>query len=267
MATKERYSRDRLQSFGLLLVVAVLIHAAYTFFVRPVAADFQAREQARVAASADYKPQRSVWVILKDPEQEVALILGLWALGLAVLKVRALSRHRRQLDTGLIRVPEGYRILPGDVREYSHRLDALPADEGNLIPARTIKRALKRFGETANVQDAATSVHDYCESEASRLDSELSLIRFCVWAIPAVGFVGTVRGIGEALAGAQVALRGDTGPVTSGLGVAFNSTFVALIISIVLMYVIHELQLRQERLVLDTESHVDDAVISNLQSR
>ncbi len=33
------------------------------------------------------------------------------------------------------------------------------------------------------------------------------------------------------------------------------------------MYVIHELQLRQERLVLDTELHVDDTVISNLQSR
>ena len=264
---KDTYTRDRLLNFGLLLVLAVLIHAVYTFHVRPVAAGWQARQQASQAANAAYKPQRSVWVILKDPEQEVAIILGLWAFGLAGLKVRQLGRHRRQLDAGLLKVPEGYRILPGDVREYSHRLDALAVEERNLIPARTIKRALKRFGETANVQDAATSVHDYCESEASRLDSELSLIRFCLWAIPAVGFVGTVRGIGEALAGAQMALRGDTGPVTSGLGVAFNSTFVALIISIILMYVVHELQLRQERLVLDTEQHVDDAVISNLQSR
>jgi biopolymer transport protein ExbB/TolQ len=79
--------------------------------------------------------------------------------------------------------------------------------------------------------------------------------------------VGTVRGIGYALAGAQTALRGDTGPVTSGLGVAFNSTLVALALSIVLMYVVHELQMRSERLVLDTELQVDDAVISNLQSR
>jgi len=264
---RDTYTRDRLLTLGLLLVLAVLIHAAYTFHVRPAAAGWQAQEQARQAENPAYKPRRSVWVILKDPEQEVAIILGLWALGLAALKVRALGRHRRQLDAGLLQVPAGYRILPGDVREYSHKLDALPPGEANLIPARTIRRALKRFGETANVQDAATSVHDYCESEASRLDSELSLIRFCVWAIPAVGFVGTVRGIGEALAGAQVALRGDTGPVTSGLGVAFNSTFVALIISIILMYVIHELQLRQERLVLDAEQHVDDAVISNLQSR
>jgi biopolymer transport protein ExbB/TolQ len=264
---RETYTRDRLRTFGLLLVVAVLIHAAYTLYVRPVAAGWQAQEQARQAANAAYKPRPSVWVILKDPEQEVAVILGFWALGLAVMKVLALSRHRRQLDAGLLKVPPGYRILPGDVREYSHKLDELPLDEKILIPARTIRRALKRFGETADVQDAATTVHDYCESEAARLDSELALIRFCVWAIPAIGFVGTVRGIGNALAGAQLALRGDTSAVTGGLGVAFNSTFVALIASIILMYVIHELQLRQERLVLDTEQHVDDAVISNLQSR
>jgi biopolymer transport protein ExbB/TolQ len=264
---KDQYLQDRIRNFGVLLIVAVLVHVFYTFQVRPVAAGWMERERAAQDGDPDYQPRRSLWVIVKDPEQQIALTLFLWALGLGIMKTRTLGRHRRQLDAGLLNVPPGYRILPADVREYSHKLDALPVAERTLIPARTIRRALKRFGETSNVQDAATTVHDYCESEASRLDAELSLIRFCVWSIPAIGFVGTVRGIGYALAGAQTALRGDTGPVTTGLGVAFNSTFVALILSILLMYVVHELQLRSERLVLDTELHVDDAVISNLQSR
>ena len=141
---KDTYTRDRLRTFGLLLLVAVFIHAAYTFHVRPVAAGWQALEKGKQAANPAYKPRPSVWVILKDPEQEVAIILGLWALGLAVMKAQAISRHRRQLDAGLLKVPPGYRILPGDVREYTHKLDGLPADERNLIPARTIRRALKR---------------------------------------------------------------------------------------------------------------------------
>jgi len=264
---KEQYARDRIQNFGLLLVVAILIHIAWTFYVRPHSAGWEARQQALQQADPDYLPKRSMVAIIKDPEQEVAIILGLWALALSFFKARGLAAHRRQLDAGLLSVPAGYRILPGDVREYAHKLDDLPVRERELIPVRTVRRALKRFGETANVQDAADSVHDYCESESARLDAELALIRFCVWAIPAIGFVGTVRGIGNALAGAQLALRGDTSPVTTGLGIAFNSTFVALIVSIVLMFVIHEIQLRQERLVLDTESYVDDALISNLQTR
>jgi biopolymer transport protein ExbB/TolQ len=264
---REQYTRTRLQTIGLLLMVFVVIHATWTFYVRPQAAGWQAQQKALQAADPNRQPERSLALILHDPEQEVAIILGLWALLLAALKVRTLAAHRRQLDKGLLTVPAGYRILPGDVREYSHKLDALSAAERELIPVRTVRRALKRFGETANVQDAADSVHDYCESEAARLDAELAIIRFCVWAIPAIGFVGTVRGIGNALAGAQLALRGDTSAVTAGLGVSFNSTFVALIASILLMFVIHELQLRQERLVLDTEAYVDDTVISNLQSR
>jgi hypothetical protein len=50
------------------------------------------------------------------------------------------------------------------------------------------------------------------------------------------------------------------------LGVAFNSTFIALVISIILMFFVHQLQLMQERLVLDTESWCDENFVSRLQT-
>jgi len=81
---------------------------------------------------------------------------------------------------------------------------------------------------------------------------------------PALGFVGTVRGIGLALQGAELAVKGDTTAVTSGLGISFNSTLVALTLSIVLMYILHEIQLAQERLVLDTENYAEEELISRL---
>jgi biopolymer transport protein ExbB/TolQ len=61
------------------------------------------------------------------------------------------------------------------------------------------------------------------EGEADRLDSELSLLRYIAWAIPAIGFIGTVRGIGNALAQAHRAMQGDLSGVTQSLGTAFNS--------------------------------------------
>ena len=115
------------------------------------------------------------------------------------------------------------------------------------------------------MHDAANAVRDVCESESDRLESELSTIRYIAWAIPSVGFIGTVRGIGDALAQANRAMEGDITGVTQSLGVAFNSTFIALVISIVLMFFIHQLQLRQERLVLDTEAHCDSQLISRLK--
>ena len=92
------------------------------------------------------------------------------------------------------------------------------------------------------------------EIAADHLDSSLSLVRYISWAIPAIGFIGTVRGIGEALAQADKAVQGDIAGVTQSLGVAFNSTFIALLISIFLMFLVHQLQLLQERLVYDAET-------------
>jgi len=135
-----------------------------------------------------------------------------------------------------------------------------------LLP-RAVLSALSRFGATRNVQDVSDAARGVCQSEADRLDSELSMVRYIAWAIPAIGFIGTVRGIGDALAQAHKAVTGDIAGVTEGLGVAFNSTLVALLISIVLMFLLHQLQLSQERLVLETETYLDQQVIRHLQAR
>ncbi len=92
------------------------------------------------------------------------------------------------------------------------------------------------------------------------------MIRYIAWAIPSIGFLGTVRGIGQALGQAHQAVQGDIAGVTQSLGIAFNSTFVALLISILVMFLMHQLQLAQERLVLDSENYCDARLVRNLQS-
>jgi len=115
------------------------------------------------------------------------------------------------------------------------------------------------------VAAVSNSVKEVCETEGDRLDSELAMVRYITWAIPSIGFIGTVRGIGEALAQAHKAVEGDIAGVTVSLGVAFNSTFIALVISIVIMFFTHQLQLMQERLVLDTQNYCDNKLLRFLK--
>ena len=91
------------------------------------------------------------------------------------------------------------------------------------------------------------------------------MIRYIGWAIPSIGFIGTVRGIGAALGEAHKAVEGDIAGVTLNLGVAFNSTFIALIISIFIMFFSHQLQLMQERLVQNTMNYCDESLLSHLK--
>jgi len=249
-----------------LLIAFILVHALYVTLIRPQANSFLEQEVANLQADPDHVQQRSFFVVIKDYEQETCFILMFWAFAILGFKGRATFRQQQLLEQDLLRLPDDLPIGPEDTRDLSARLRSLPnAMQGYLLP-RALLTAIERFGATRNVQDVSTAARDICESEGERMESELSIIRYIAWAIPSVGFIGTVRGIGDALGQAHRAVEGDITGVTSSLGVAFNSTFIALVISIVLMFFIHQLQLMQERLVLDSERYIDHWFIRRLQT-
>jgi biopolymer transport protein ExbB/TolQ len=262
-----RSSNEFVFSLVALAICVAIVHSVYVLHIRPTAQAII--EQQRVASQRDrnYVAERSIYVIVKDYEQEAEIILLLWALAILAYKGIHQSREREVLDNGVLKLQEGLKILPEDTREYARQIDALPAEQRQMLVPRALSAALARFGATRNVQDVATVAHGVCQSEADRLDSELSMLRYIAWAIPAIGFIGTVRGIGDALSEAHKAVGGDISGVTEGLGVAFNSTLIALLLSILLMFLLQQLQLLQERLVLDSETYIDQAIIRNMQAR
>lgn len=254
------------QVFALILA-AIVVHAVYVTVIRPQAADVLAEQRLQMSIDENYVPERSVYVLFRDYEQESCFILMLWAMAIMGFKALAMQRQRALLQTDLIPLSEGMSILPEDTREISRPVQALPDNQRDKLLPRTLLSALHRFASTRNIQDVSTAVRDACEAESERLDSELSMVRYIAWAIPSIGFIGTVRGIGEALGQAHKAVEGDIAGVTDALGVAFNSTFTALLLSIVLMFLLHQLQLMQERVVLDTQTYCENRLISRLQIR
>jgi len=266
--------RDMLFSLGSLLVIAIVVQMFYAAIIRPRAEIILARaEQAEQTQAPQTRSQaatggnelRSIWVILKDYEQETAIILALWAIGLIGYQAHTTARGRRLLEKRYIDVDENHVVLPEDTRAYGRPLERLPEEERQMLVPRALMVGLNRFGATRSVQDAAEAVINECEYEAARLESQLSMIRFTAWAIPAIGFVGTVRGIGVALQEAKFALHGDISGVTAGLGVAFNSTLVALVLAILLMFFIHQLQQAQDKLVLEARAYVDRNLLRHMR--
>ncbi len=263
---KNRLPREFIFSLFSLILSVIVVHAVYVTLVRPKATFILQQQNEAARQDPNFVPERSLYVLVKDYEQEACFVLLLWALGMLTYKALAAMRERRLLDADLLHVPEGMRILPQDTRDYARQVEQLPAGERALLLPRALLSALNRFGATQNVQDVSTAAHGVCEAEAERLESEMSMLRYIAWAIPAIGFIGTVRGIGDALASAHKAVSGDISGVTEGLGVAFNSTLIALLLSILLMFVLHQLQQAQEKLVLDTGTYLDEKLIRHMQA-
>jgi biopolymer transport protein ExbB/TolQ len=262
---KNSFSTEFVFQLFSLIVAIIIVHTIYVGVIRPNAAAILEEQRVMMAEDPGYVAERSGYVIVKDFEQEACFILMIWALSIMGYKAWAANRERALSALDLVPVADGVRILPDDSREYARQLQGMPEEQRLLLLPRVLLAALERFGATRNIQDVSSTTHTIVTSEAERLESELSMIRYIAWAIPSIGFIGTVRGIGAALGLAHQAVEGDISGVTQNLGTAFNSTFIALLISIFLMFLVHQLQLLQERLAFEAESYVDQHLIRHMR--
>lgn len=261
---KNKLSSEFIFQLFALLIAIIIVHAFYVGVIRP-SADAQLQQQMeRQAAGEGFVPERTLAVVIRDYEQETCFILMLWALAIMGYKGRLVMQEQAINRRRLLDIPDGTSVLPQDAREYSRSLEALSHTEQAFLLPRALLSGLQRFATTRSIQAVSNTIKEQCDLESDRLDSELSMVRYIAWAIPSIGFIGTVRGIGDALGQAYKAVEGDISGVTISLGVAFNSTFVALVLSIVIMFCLHQLQLSQERLVLDCQRYADQRLMRHL---
>jgi biopolymer transport protein ExbB/TolQ len=263
----QHYPSEFVVTLAALIFTIVSVHATYVALIRPKGEAITQLELEHMKEDRTYVPKRSFYLVIKDFEQELEIIHFVWAMLIIGYKAYLVRRERQYLDRELIQVPEGIKVLPEDAKDYARQLEALkPQDRVSLV-ARALQRTLDRFAATRSIRDSAETSRAVCDSEADRLDSGLAMIRYIAWAIPAIGFIGTVRHIGDALLKANSAVGGDITAVTSSLGIAFNATFVALSLTIVLMFFLHQLQQSQEQFVHDTDHWIDQRLIRHMQVR
>lgn len=260
------FSRNFLVPNLGFVFAAIFVFLLYRTVITPRAEQDLIAEQiaAMQAGDGSYTPARSIYIVMKDPEQMVETTLFIWAIIILTYKLWNVAQERKLLRHDFIRLNQGERIIPDDALDrYKDLRSAVDRNRiwGERLLPEFILAALHRFHATHSVQDAASAVKEHAELAADNLDSDLSLVRYIAWAIPAVGFIGTVRGIGDALAQAPQALKGDLSGVTGSLGLAFNSTLVALVLSIMQMFIMHMLQARQEGLILELQTYCRDKLI------
>jgi hypothetical protein len=140
-------------------------------------------------------------------------------------------------------------------------------------PALRRARALQAYLSAGTRAAAAARAEEDAFFAQTAMEQSYSLPRTLVWAIPLTGFIGTVVGISAAVAGfsgflAQAEeieqIKAGIGTVTTGLAVAFDTTLLALALSVVVMLLLVLVERMEGRLLLAREADVSDAVVARL---
>lgn len=117
------------------------------------------------------------------------------------------------------------------------RLGRISGGRENDYLVRRLRETLEHIQRRGSADSLDDQLKYLADVDADRLHSSYALVRVIIWAIPILGFLGTVIGITLAIANlAPEALEDSLPMVTAGLGVAFDTTALALGLSIVLMF-------------------------------
>lgn len=247
---------------ALLLLCAFGVWVVYEVIVIPEAARLVA--EARQNGSA--APQVFV-VIIKDWEQQICITLALWCLLLLGIKYWDIFSDNHFYDIDFL----GTMIEAADgeeekltLRKTMTEIDELPEKITTTPVIQTLIASIRRYLMTEDVHSTSEAISLSIDALALRQDAGNTMIRYVIWAIPSFGFIGTVRGIGAALTQADEALKGDITLMTDSLGVAFNSTLVALCLSIPLMLLLHGLQRFQDGQLIKTQEYCEKFLLNRV---
>lgn len=177
--------------------------------------------------------------------------------------LKSINRERKAFKMNIIPTSEKVVFLPEDVNNLKFKLIEFEKKEKYIL-SDLLKKACTKFRTTGSLSELIDIVSIQIEVSQEKAEGSQSIIRYLTWVIPSLGFVGTVLGISQALI---IANSGDMEKITALLGVAFDTTLVALLLSIIIMWYVHKLQEETDRFHSDLKEFVIENLINKIEVR
>jgi biopolymer transport protein ExbB/TolQ len=155
-----------------------------------------------------------------------------------LLKGFDVAEQRSRLHKAwLLGGPASRTLQPPEARGLLDQLAALPAREQQGYYPRRLREILEIIWRTSSADELEDELKHLAASDATRLHDSYAFSRIVIWAIPIWGFLGTVLGITDAIASLNPSsMEGTLTQVTASLGGVFDTTALALGLSIALMF-------------------------------
>jgi len=202
-----------------------------------------------------------VWI----SEQAVMWLFFYLGLGELILRILASNKEELQIRRKLLPEDESVMLVSADLPSLYGRAK----HAGDAYLPRMVRRIIRQFQVTKSSGQANGILDSSMELFLHEIDLNYNMLRYIMWVIPTIGFIGTVRGIAAGLNRAAIeSHQGNSDDllyvVSMDLGVAFYTTMLALVMSGVLVLIMHIAQGREERALNRSGQYCIDFLINKL---
>ena len=194
-----------------------------------------------------------------------------WAMAICYLKMKKLKHQRAALFLDVLPMELGKEINAQNVGHFIDHLYRLPFNLRDSLMVNRIRKALEFFEVRQNVPGVSTMMSSQSAIDGSRIMGSYIMLRAFLWAIPLLGFIGTVVGLSHAISGMSFGNVEDVGKivgsinnVTSGLGTAFDATLLGLIFAVFLNFPLNSLAKHEEEALNDIDAFCNEVLLPRL---
>lgn len=201
-----------------------------------------------------------------------ATLFFFWGVVIVALKAPKLRLQRRALELAAVPQHHDFVLNEATAKTVLERMRSLVDDTRHFILLNRIDRALSSLHNIGGVSDVSTILKSQADNDENQIASSYALINAMVWAIPVLGFVGTVLGLSMAMGKFHLtadasAIRDSLAPVVAGLSTAFETTLVGLVFAL-LLHLLSDLTQQKETDFLDEcDDYCHFHVVSKLRVR
>ncbi|MEK6248216.1 MAG: MotA/TolQ/ExbB proton channel family protein, partial [Planctomycetales bacterium] len=153
-----------------------------------------------------------------------------------------------------------------DCPELLAAIESQPATIRNSMIAVRLRDSVEYVRRTRSADGIEDQMRTLAENAENRSSNSYSLVRIIISTIPILGFLGTVIGITRAVAElaqlvGDISFEEAINSVVSGLSVAFDTTALALALSIVLMFFMFFVSRWETRMLADIEIDSSETMV------
>lgn len=203
---------------------------------------------------------------VEHPVQWAVVAFFCTGVGALVVKLLRLRFERGACDADILPRWDGKPVPIAKAAELLVSVDRQPRRVQGTYLGRRLRAVLDFLHRRKNAEDLDDQIRGLADNDALAQENSFGLIRFITWAIPILGFLGTVVGITAAIAGVDPeTLEESLSMVTGGLAEAFDSTALALGLTMVLMFLTYLVE-KQEQALLGLVDHmIEDQLAHRFQ--
>jgi len=202
------------------------------------------------------------------------VFLFCWSIAILFLKSGKLKLQRKALQLPILPENPEFVLSSNTVGEVTKRIHQVVDEPRQFILLNRIEIALSNLKNLGRVADLDEILRSQGEQDESTVETSYSIISGFVWAIPVLGFIGTVEGLSLSIGGfGQVLssteqlseIKSSLQHVTAGLSIAFETTLQGLLAALVVQLLLTQTKKREEEFLDDCAEYCVRNVVGRLR--